>query len=106
MSRLRRLIDEMRRQLMPYHHKHDAERGADRWSVDEHEYLSSWIVAQLINCRSKNRCDRRGQCAYYSYSDMARRNFDICKEIILRMESGSIRCRFDAENDDDACQTD
>ena len=106
MSRLERLIEEMRRQLLPYHHEHDAERGAERWSVDENEYLTSWIVEQLLNCRKKNRCDRRGSCVNYSYGDLARRNFEICREVILRLEAGSIRCRFaESENEED-CQQD
>jgi len=104
MSRLHKLIEEMRRQLLPYHHEHDAERGGERWSVDENEYLTSWIAEQLVNCRQKNRCDRRGRCVYYSYGDLARRNYEICREVMLRLESGEISCRFKEEHAAEDCQ--
>jgi hypothetical protein len=94
MDRLETLINEMRKQLLPYHHEHDIERGQRRWSVDEGEYLSSWIGEQLRNCMKKNRCSRRGRCAFYSYSDLAKRNYEICYEVLMRLESGEIRTKI------------
>lgn len=90
MDRLQKLIKEMRRQLFPYHHEHDIERGKARWDVKEGEYLASWVAEQLKNCQKKNRCKRRGRCAFYSYGDLAKRNFDICYEVLMRVESGEI----------------
>ena len=33
-------------------------------------------------------------CAFYSYSDLARKNFEICREVILVFENGDARCDF------------
>jgi len=33
-------------------------------------------------------------CAFYSYSDLARKNFEICQEVILVFENGEARCNF------------
>ena len=95
MDRLQKLITEMRRQLFPYHHEHDIERGGKRWEVDDGEYLASWVAEQLRNCQKKNRCTRRGRCAYYSYGDLAKRNFDICYEVLMRIESGEISVQIE-----------
>ena len=90
MNRLHKLIQEMRRQLFPYHHEHDIDRGEKRWDVGEGEYLASWVAEQLRNCQKKNRCKKRGRCAFYSYGDLAKRNFEICYEVLMRIESGEI----------------
>ena len=33
-------------------------------------------------------------CVFYSYSDLARKNFEICREVILVFENGDARCNF------------
>jgi hypothetical protein len=94
MRELERLIRELRKQLLPYHHEHDLDSGSRRWEVGEGEYLTSWIARQLEMCHEKNRCARRGRCAYYEYGDLAKRNYEICNEILLRLESGGISFSF------------
>jgi len=102
MKRLEKLIREMRKQLFPYHHEADIERGRERWGVDEAEYLESWILDQLRACHAKNRCEKHARCVFYEYGDLAKRNFEICNEIQLRIESGSIRCSIDEDLEGDA----
>lgn len=97
MKRLEKLIREMRKQLFPYHHEHDIERGRERWGIDEAEYLESWILEQLRACHTKNRCEKHGRCAFYEYGDLAKRNFEICNEIQLRIENGSIKCSINED---------
>ncbi len=97
MKRLERLIREMRKQLFPYHHEHDIERGRERWRIDETEYIESWILEQLRACHAKNRCEKHSRCLFYEYGDLAKRNFEICNEIQLRIENGSIRCTIDED---------
>lgn len=104
MGQLKKLIKEMRKQLFPYHHEHDIERGGKRWDVEEGEYLASWIGEHLRNCMKKNRCGRRGRCAFYSYSNLAKRNFKICNEVILRLESGEIRIQMDDGSEEDCIE--
>jgi hypothetical protein len=94
MKELEKLIKELRKQLLPYHHDHDLDSGERRWEVGREEYLSSWIARQLEMCHDRNRCDKRGRCVYYEYGDLAKRNFEICREVLLRMESGDITCSF------------
>jgi len=94
MNRLEKLILEIKKQLLPYHHEHDVERGCQRWGVEDGDCLTSWIAGQLATCRHKNRCDKRGLCAYYSYSDLAKKNYEICREVILILENGDARCIF------------
>jgi hypothetical protein len=101
MKRLEKLIRDMRKQLFPYHHEADIERGGSRWNVETGEYLSSWLAGQLRNCRKKNRCERRGRCAYYNYSDLSKRNYEICYEILIRMESGEITCEIEGGEGED-----
>jgi len=106
MKRLERLIREMRKQLLPYHHEHDIERGGQRWDVGTGEYLTSWIASLLKSCHDKNRCSKRGKCSFYGYSDLAKRNYEICHEILLRIENGEIRCLFEGgENEKDGANT-
>ena len=94
MKELEKLIKELRKQLLPYHHEHDLERGRKRWEVGEEEYLTSWLAQHLTMCREKNRCSKRGRCVYYEYGDLAKRNYEICYEFLLRMENGGITCSF------------
>ncbi len=98
MNRLEKLIQEIKRQLFPYHHEHDIERGCERWEVESGDCLTSWVIEQLSNCRQKNRCSKRGMCVFYSYSDIAKKNYEICKEIILLFENGEAKCLFEKEN--------
>jgi len=97
---LERLIREMRRQLLPYHHDHDAESGGRRWEVDREEYIASWLAQQLRTCREKNRCFRRSRCVFYEYGDLAKRNYDICYEVLLLLESGSIEVGIENDQED------
>jgi len=92
MDRLERLIMEIKKQLLPYRHEHDIERGCERWEVSDEDCLTSWVAEQISNCKKKNRCAKRELCAYYSYSDIARKNYDVCKEISLLLESGELFC--------------
>ena len=100
MKRLERLIRDIRSQLSPYQHEHDTERGSERWRVGDEDYITAWIAEQLRNCHAQAGCDRKGMCVYYEYRDLAKRNYDICREIRLEMENGAIRCRFDEEDSD------
>ncbi len=97
MKRIEKLIREMRKQLLPYHHEHDIESGGQRWKVGNGEYLSSWIAEQLRICREKNRCYKRGRCVFYDYGDLSMRNFEICREVLIRLENGEISCEIDEE---------
>ena len=97
MERLEKLIRDIRQQLLPYHHEHDIERGGERWEVDENEYITAWVANQIRHCHERNRCEKKGLCVYYDYRDLAKRNFDICYEILLRLESGDIRCLLTGE---------
>ncbi|GEM_PF-1765316 len=98
MKRLERLISDLRKQLFPFHDEHDAERSCERWEVGKGEFTALWLLEQLRNCRKKNRCDKRGRCVYYSYSDLSRRNYEICYEVILRLENGDMKCSMDGED--------
>ena len=102
MKRLEKLIREIRGKLFPYHHEHDINRDAERWNVAEGEYLESWLVEQLRICRKKNRCERGTKCVFYEYSDIAKKNFEICLEVQLRLENGEIKCLIedDPEGED------
>jgi hypothetical protein len=101
MNRIEKLILEIKKQLFPYHHEHDIGRDCDRWRVGSSDCLTSWMIDQLTNCRQKNRCSKRGMCAYYSYSDIAKKNYDICAEIILLLENGEAKCIFDEKSSTD-----
>jgi hypothetical protein len=94
MNRLEKLIAEIREQLLPYRHEHDVHKGCDRWDVEDEEALTSWVAAQLASCKKKNGCAKRGLCAYYTYADIAKKNFEICREVILLMEEGEIEVSF------------
>ncbi|MCK4237165.1 MAG: hypothetical protein KAX38_08590 [Candidatus Krumholzibacteria bacterium] len=104
MDRLEKFIREIRQQLFPYHHEHDIVRGGKRWKVGKGDYLSSWIAEQFRYCKKKNRCARRGMCAHYRYSDLARKNYDICNEVMLRIENGEIICRYNEETEKESGQ--
>lgn len=101
MKELEKLIKELRKQLLPYHHDHDLERGRKRWEVGKEEYLTSWLAQHLAMCREKNRCSKRGRCVYYEYGDLAKRNYEICYEFLLRMENGGITCGFANDSSDE-----
>ncbi len=97
MDSIEKLIREIQQQLLPYHHEHDIERGGKRWEIGRDEYITAWIVKQIRNCHERNRCEKKRLCVFYEYRDQARRNFDICYEILLRLESGDIRCTLPGE---------
>ncbi len=97
MNRLEKLIMEIKKQLMPYRHEHDIDRGCERWEVQTGDCLTSWVAAQLAVCGKKNKCGEKKLCSFYSFSDIARKNYQICREITLMLESGDIKCVF-AEN--------
>jgi hypothetical protein len=96
MDRLEKLIRDIQRQLSPYDHEHDIERGAERWEVGTQEYITAWIAGQIRNCHQRNRCDKKGLCIFYNYRDLAKRNYDICYEIMTRLETGGISCTITA----------
>jgi len=100
MKELEKLIKELRKQLLPYHHDHDLESRRKRWEVGREEYLTSWLARHLAMCREKNRCSRRGRCVYYEYADLAKRNYEICYELLLRFESGDISCDFTGDSEE------
>lgn len=93
MDKLEKLIRDIRRQMSPYQHEHDVSRDGERWKVEREEYLSSWIVELLKNCRKRNKCGKRRRCIYYGYRDLSQQNYEICYEFRLRLESGDIGCR-------------
>ena len=97
MNKVEKLIAEIRKLLFPYHHEHDIGRSCERWKVENGDCLTSWMIGQLANCRQKNRCSAKGLCAYYSYSDIAKKNYEICREIILLLENGEAKCVFTDE---------
>ncbi len=92
MRRIERLVAEIKRQLFPYSHASDVERSCERWDVDIRDCMTSWMVEQIKNCRKKNGCDGRERCSYYSHGDLAKRNYEICREMSILMESGEISC--------------
>ena len=94
MNRLEKLIFEIKKQLFPYHHEHDIEQGCERWGVEDGDCLTSWIAGQLWVCRQKNKCAKKRMCVYYSYSDLAKKNYEICREVMLTLENGDARCSF------------
>lgn len=98
MNRLEKLILDIKKQLLPFHHEHDVERGCERWGVDDADCLTSWIAGQLSVCREKNKCGKKGMCIYYGYADLAKKNFEICREVILSFENGDARCIFVKKN--------
>jgi hypothetical protein len=100
MNRLEKLIAEIRKQLLPYRHEHDIERGCERWDVEKGDCLTAWVAGQLIACGTKNGCAEKKLCAFYSYSDIARKNYQICREVTLMLESGDAHCSF-IENDNE-----
>jgi hypothetical protein len=101
MRRLESLIREIRKQLFPYRNERDIERSCQQWEVEDGECLTSWVAAQLSVCRQKSKCAKKRMCSFYSYSDIARKNFEICQEMILILEGGEAKCSFvkkDEEN--------
>ena len=100
MRKLEKLILDMRKQLSPYHHDHDIETGRKRWDVADGEYLAAWMGEHLRHCQKRNRCTKKGRCAFYTYSDLARKNFEICYEVLLRIENGEVWCNIIDERED------
>lgn len=84
------LIDLIKQQLLPYRHPKDIGSAERRWSVEDSDYLRDWLLEALKSCYRRNKCEKRGKCVHYEYSDQARANYRICKEFILLMENGSI----------------
>jgi hypothetical protein len=99
---LKKLIQAMRKQLLPYQHESDTKRGGEMWEVGEDEYISAWIAGQLRVCRQKNRCFKRERCVFYEYSDISRKNYEICYELLLELESGNITCSLNEDSEDKA----
>lgn len=100
MDKREKLIRQIQQQLMPYHHEHDIERGGARWEVGRNEYITAWIAQQIRNCHERNRCEKKGLCIFYDYRDQAKRNFDICYEILLQLESGELRFTLPADEEE------
>jgi len=87
---LKSLVDSIKKQLLPYRHPEDINRDETRWKVDDSDYLRDWLVNTLKSCSRRNKCDKKGRCVYYEYSDRAKANYRICRELILLMENGRI----------------
>lgn len=102
MNMIEKLIKEIQKQLFPYNHESDISRDQSRWDVDPSEYLESWFLEHLRLCCHRSGCDKSEKCVYFSYSDQARRNYEICRQVRLLMEGGKIKCDFENDNNDKA----
>jgi len=87
---IKNLVDLIKKQLLPYRHPEDINRDETKWEITESDYLRDWLLSTLKSCFKRNKCEKKGKCIYYEYSDQARNNFRICKEFILLIEGGSI----------------
>ena len=95
MDRKEKFIKRIKKQLFPYKSERDIVSEGEKWEVSDEEYLTSWIRMMLIKCHKHTRCGEKQMCEYFSYSDIARENYRICREMILMMESGEIKCHFE-----------
>ncbi|MCD6379478.1 hypothetical protein J7M07_03425 [bacterium] len=94
-------IKKIRKQLFPYRPEKDVETQSVKWDVSPEEYITSWVKLSLINCRKANGCDKDGRCRFFGYTDLAKNNFNICREMILRLENGGIICKLNEEKQKD-----
>lgn len=99
MERLETLIARIRKQLFPYSVKSDVDKSCERWDVSDAECLGAWVVQQLRGCCQKNMCSKRGACALYAHGDLAKHNYEICREVILLFENGVIGCSLSDKSD-------
>ncbi|HMA75976.1 MAG TPA: hypothetical protein VKO43_01580 [Candidatus Krumholzibacteriaceae bacterium] len=90
-------IKKIMRQRFPYRPEKDIKSQSHKWEVTPGEYITSWLRLNLLNCRKENKCDRDQRCSFFSYSDLAKQNYSICREMILRLENGQIKCDFDID---------
>ena len=93
-------IKKIKKQLFPYKPDKDVEAQSDKWDVSPGEYITSWIRLNLINCRKSSGCEKEERCRYFGYTDLAKHNYTICREMILRLENGEITCKLEAESKD------
>lgn len=94
-----RFIKMIMKQFFPYKHEKDIESERGKWEVSSGEYIASWLRLNLIKCRKKNGCAKRERCEFFDYTDLARQNFRICNEMILRLEDGGIKCELTGEEE-------
>jgi hypothetical protein len=90
-------ISKIRKQLFPYRPEKDIEVQADKWDISEGEYITSWLRMNLINCRRANGCEKEERCRFFGYTDLAKQNYSICREMILRIENGEINCELEGK---------
>ena len=91
-------IKKIKKQLFPYKQDKDIEAQSVKWDVSTGEYITSWIRLNLINCRKSSGCNKQGRCRYFGYTDLAKQNYTICREMILRLGNGEIKCDFEGES--------
>jgi hypothetical protein len=94
-------IKKIKKQLFPYSPEKDIESQSVKWDISPEEYITSWVRQSLINCRKANGCDKNRRCRFFAYTDLAKQNYIICREMILRFENGGIMCKLLEENKKD-----
>jgi len=87
-------IKKIKKQLFPYRPEKDVEAQSIKWDVSAGEFITSWLRVSLINCRKLNGCEKDERCRYFGYTDLAKQNYSICREMILRLENGEIKCEL------------
>jgi len=90
MSEIDDLVEMIKKQLFPYRHTRDIDIDSARWEVNDVEFITEWVKEMLKNCTKRMRCKNKGRCAFYEYSDQSRRNYEICRRVILLMEDGKL----------------
>jgi len=91
MKEIDELVQMIKKQLFPYRHERDIGMDSARWGVEDSEFITEWIKKMLKSCARRMRCESKGKCAHYEYSDQARKNYEICKMVVLMMENGLLR---------------
>lgn len=95
MDRKEKFIRRIKKQLFPYKSERDIDAEGEKWEVSDDEYITSWIGMVLMKCHRQHRCEQKQMCELFSYSDIARENYRICREIMLMIENGDLGCRLD-----------
>ncbi len=93
-----RFIKLIKKQFFPYKPEKDIESETGKWDVTAGECIASWLSTTLIKCRKRNQCAKREICEFFDYPDLAKRNYEICNEMIIRLENGVITCELDGKS--------
>lgn len=93
-----RFIKLIKKQFFPYKPEQDIESETGKWDVTEGECIASWLRTTLMKCRKRSQCARRESCEFFDYPDLAKRNYKICNEMIIRLENGVISCLLERES--------